>query len=112
VESVAQRQGLSSLSGGKYGSNNGFDHVFQNADRTVTILMDSKQISNGTISLSNGAGGAQQLSDVWIDNVLGNLDPSSPAAKAIKLAQDNGTLIKGVAGIDRNTGALTLVRVK
>jgi len=82
VESVAQRQGMTSLGGGKYGSNNGFDHVFQNADGTTTVLLDSKQITNGSASLSNNANGIQQLSDPWVRSVLGNLDPASPAFQA------------------------------
>jgi hypothetical protein len=113
VNSVAQRQGLTVLDGGKYGSNNGFDHVFQNPDGTVTILMDSKQIVNGSTSLSEGAGGEMQLTRPWIDNVLLNIpDKTSPAYQAVKSALDNGTLVKGVAGVDRTTGQLTIVRIK
>lgn len=42
VESVSQRQGLKSLEGGKYGSNNGFDHVYMSADGKSVIILDSK----------------------------------------------------------------------
>jgi filamentous hemagglutinin len=112
VNSVAQRQGMTILDGGKYGSNNGFDHVFQNADGTVTILLDSKQIVRGSTSLAEGAGGKMQLSSDWIRNVLLKVDQTSPAYQAVNAALNNGTLVKGVAGIDRMTGALTVVRVK
>jgi hypothetical protein len=113
VDSVAQRQGWNVLSGGGYGSGNGFDHVIQNADGTVTILIDSKQISSGTLKLaSNGSGGAVQMSDTWVTNVLSKLDSSSPAYLAVSNAVKNGTLVKGVAGVDRSTGNLVVLRVK
>jgi filamentous hemagglutinin len=112
VNAVAERQGLTVLDGGKYGSNNGFDHVLQNPDGTVTILMDSKQITNGSTTLSQGAGGAMQLTDSWVKNVLGNIDQTSAAYNAIENAMANGTLVKGVAGVDRTTGQVTIVRVK
>ncbi|WP_158229192.1 hypothetical protein [Collimonas sp. PA-H2] len=115
VDSVGQRQGLNSLDGGKYGggSNNGFDHVFQNSDGTVTILLDSKQIANGTLKLSpDAAGNTMQMSDQWVQNVLFKLDPTSPAYKAVDAALKNNTLVKGVAGVDRATGQVTIVRIK
>jgi filamentous hemagglutinin len=113
VNSVAERQGLTTLEGGKYGSNDGFDHVFQNVDGTVTILMDSKQIANGSTALSEGAGGAMQLTRPWIENVLDNIvDKTSPAYQAVRTALENGTLVKGVAGVDRATGQVAIVRVK
>jgi hypothetical protein len=98
--------------GGKYNGDNGFDHVFQNPDMTVTILVDSKQIVNGKVVLSNGAGGYQQLTEAWIDEVLEQLDPNSPAAAAIINARANGTLVKAVAGVERNTQSLTILRVQ
>jgi hypothetical protein len=113
VDSVADRQGWNVLSGGSYGSGNGFDHVLQNADGTTTIIVDSKQISNGTVKLaSNGAGGAVQLSDSWVENVMKNLDVGSPAYQAVDKAISNGTLVRAVAGVDRSTGKLVVVRVK
>ncbi|UPG87711.1 hemagglutinin repeat-containing protein [Luteibacter aegosomatis] len=110
INIIADRQGLNVLDGGKYGSNNGFDHVLQAPDGTVTIILDSKQIRGGSASLSTDAG-VQQLSDRWIDNVMANLDPSSDAYKAISKAQKTGTLVKGVAGVDRNTGRPVLLKI-
>lgn len=112
VNDIGSRQGLTLLGGGKYGSNNGFDHVFQSPDGTVTILMDSKQMNDGVIKLSAGAGGAIQMSDAWVANVLRNLDQNSAAYKAVKTALDDGTLVKGVAAVDKATGAVTIVRVQ
>ncbi len=113
VESVAQRQGLTSLAGGKYGSNNGYDHVLEGAGGNVTILLDSKQMVNGATKVStNAAGGTVQMSDAWVVDVLSRLDPASPAAIAVTRAMANGTLVKGIAGVDRATGALTIFRVQ
>ncbi|TRB20778.1 hypothetical protein EXN70_24160, partial [Rhizobium rhizogenes] len=113
VDSVAADQGLSVLSGGKYGSNNGFDHVLEATDGSVTIVVDAKQMNSGSFSLSNsGAGGAQQLSDQWIRNVLGALDQTSPAVTSVRDAISNGTLYKAVMGVDKTTGKLMMIRVK
>lgn len=61
--SLAKQNGFTVIKGGKYGSNNGFDHVWVAKDGSVTILSDSKQITNGTVKLSsNAAGGNTQLS--------------------------------------------------
>jgi filamentous hemagglutinin len=110
VESVAQRQGLQALDGGKYGSNNGFDHVYVGPDGSV-IVLDSKQIDGG-FSLSTAADGIVQMSDKWIYKVLDSLDKGSDAYNAVSKSIENGSLIKGVAGVDRSTGQLIIVKVK
>jgi filamentous hemagglutinin len=113
VDSVATDQGLTVLSGGKYGSDNGFDHILEAPDGSVTIVVDSKQMNGGSFSLSNnGAGGAQQLSDQWIRNVLNALDQTSPAVASIRDAIGNGSLYKAVMGVDKTTGKLMMVRIK
>jgi filamentous hemagglutinin len=101
------------LDGGKYGggSNNGFDHVLQSADGTVTILLDSKQFTNGATKLSESNAG-QQLSDAWVRSVLGNLDKTSDAYQAVLAALNSGTLVKGVAGVDKATGTLKVIRMQ
>ena len=113
VEMVGERQGLRSLDGGKYGSNNGFDHVFQNTDGSVTILLDSKQMTEAGAKLSPAAAGKTvQMSDEWVEKVLDNLVATSPAAIAIEKALRNGTLVKGVAAIDKSSGKLIILRVQ
>ncbi|UWU24779.1 hemagglutinin repeat-containing protein (plasmid) [Rhizobium sp. CB3060] len=115
VDSVAADQGLTVLSGGKYGNgrNNGFDHVLEAPDGSVTIIVDAKQMNSGSFSLSNkGAGNAQQMSDLWVDNVLDALDQTSQAVTSIRNAINNGTLYKAVVGVDKATGKLMMVRVK
>ncbi|WP_081791037.1 hemagglutinin repeat-containing protein [Pseudomonas umsongensis] len=111
VESVAQRQGLKALEGGKYGSNNGFDHVYLSADGKSVIVLDSKQI-NGGVSLSKGADDIVQMSDAWIHKVLDKLDKGSDAFKSVDNALKNGSLIKGLMGVDRSSGQLIMAKLK
>ncbi len=111
---IAQRQGWNELPGGKYGggSDNGFDHVLQGPDGKVTIVLDSKQINDGATQLGTiGDGTVVQLSDRWINNVLDKLPDNSPAKVAVLRAIDEGTLFKGMMGVDKATGQVTLIRV-
>ncbi|WP_202594232.1 hypothetical protein, partial [Frateuria defendens] len=112
INSVAQKQGMTVLEGGKYGGNRGFDAVLQNSDGSVTLLVDGKQINNGTFSLSQTTSGDMQLSSGWIQSVMDRLDKTSPAYKAISQAQEDGTLTTAVVGVNKNTGQLIGVPVK
>ena len=125
INSIADKEGLNSLDGIKYGSNNGFDHVFQNPTDGTTYILDSKpfvpgevnsgptSVTYGSFSLEpNAAGNFTQLSDDWVDTVLGKLNPSSPGAQAVSQAIDSGTLVKGVIGVNPATGDVVIVRVK
>jgi filamentous hemagglutinin len=113
IDSIGQSEGYTILSGGKYGANNGFDHIFVSPSGGVTLLIDSKQVTNGTFTLSpDAAGGNMQLSNGWISSVLNNLDPSSPAYKAITQAQASGKLTTAVAGVNKATGQVIAVPVK
>jgi filamentous hemagglutinin len=53
-----------------------------------------------------------QLTDAWVQNVLLRINKTSPAYGAVNSALKNGTLVKGIAGVDRTTGALTIIRIK
>ena len=109
---IAERQGYTVLSGTKYGSNNGFDLVLQAADGSVTIVMDGKQMTNGTIQLSRGAGDNIQLTDKWVATVLDRLPINSPARLAIEKARRAQSLITAVGGVDRATGQVVITRVQ
>ncbi|EIL87081.1 filamentous hemagglutinin family outer membrane protein, partial [Rhodanobacter fulvus Jip2] len=111
LNSVATKQGLTVLAGGKYAGNKGFDAVLQNADGSVTILIDAKQVTNGTFSLGKTVDGSLQLSGKWIDRVMGELDKTSPAYRAIDQARDGGTLNTAVIGVNKQTGQLIGVPV-
>lgn len=113
---VVKEQGGTLLDGGKYGSNNGYDHVviFKDAEGNtyLTMVVDSKQLnSKGVVLNHNAAGGTMQMSNNWDDIVLEKLDTNGEAYKAIRSAQKNGTLVKGAAYVDKTTGKLNLVRI-
>ncbi len=110
VEMIAKREGLISLGGTKYGSNNGFDHVLQSADGSVTLILDSKQIYNGSIQLGSTSAGTVQLSDDWISFVLNKVGPT-PAEAAVRAAIKDGSLKIAVAGVNKDTGELVMVNI-
>lgn len=92
-DSLAKQNGFRVLSGGKYGGNNGFDHVWQAADGSVVLIVESKQIRNGTVQLNpNGAGGYTQMSREWIKQVVKSLPDGSPAKAVVLKANQNGKL--------------------
>jgi filamentous hemagglutinin len=110
--SLAKQNGFTVIKGGKYGSNNGFDHVWVAKDGSVTILADSKQITNGIVKLdSKAAGGNTQLSEAWVVAVLNKLDTKDPARLAIDQARRNGQLKTAVTGVDRATGQAVIIPV-
>ncbi|HGH6601259.1 TPA: DUF637 domain-containing protein [Neisseria meningitidis] len=112
-DSLAKQNGFRVLSGGKYGGNNGFDHVWQAADGSVVLIVESKQIRNGTVQLNpNGAGGYTQMSEDWIRQVLDQLPDGSPAKAAVFKANQNGKLKTAIAGVDRQTGKAVILSVK
>ena len=115
-EDVVKEHGGTVLSGGKYGSNNGYDHVvvFKDEDGNtyLTMTVDSKQLNSKGIKLDpKAANGTMQMSDEWDDVVLAKLDKNSEARKAIEAAKANGSLVKGVAYVDKNSKKLKLVRI-
>ena len=112
LTSVSQRTGMTVLTGGKYGSNNGFDLVLQDAAGNVTVIMDAKQITQaGSIKLSTKSELGTQLSPEWIQNVVNKLPLSSPARTAVERAVRNGALTVAVGGVNRTTGQLIVAPV-
>ena len=116
-ENVVKEQGGKVLSGGKYGSNNGYDHViiFKDAqgNTNLTMIVDSKQLGPKGVKLDpNAAGGKMQMSGEWDDVVLNRLDKNGEAYKAVVAAQKNGSLVKGAAYVDKNAEKLMLVRIE
>ena len=114
IHDLAKRSGYEPLQGGKYGSNNGFDHVLVGKDGSVVII-DSKQIkNNGAIQVSSkGAKGTNQLSSKWINAVLRELSENDPTKLAIKNAEKNGKSIKTIiAGVDKSNGKVVLLPVR
>ena len=102
------------LDGGKYGSNNGFDHVFRNKKTGEVWILDSKQIAkSGNMRVSNkGAGRARQMSPNWVNNVLNKLENNNPIKHTIENAKNSGKLNTGLVGVDKKTGELIFVPVR
>ena len=114
IHGLAKRSGYEPLQGGKYGSNNGFDHVLVGKDGSVVII-DSKQIkTNGAIQVSSkGAGDTNQLSSKWINVVSGKLSKNDPVRIAIENAELQEKPIKTIiAGVDKSNGKVVLLPVK
>ncbi|EJU54468.1 hypothetical protein NMEN93003_0432 [Neisseria meningitidis 93003] len=112
-DSLAKQNGFRVLSGGKYGGNNGFDHVWQAADGSVVLIVESKQIRNGTVQLNpNGAGGYTQMSEDWIKQVITNLPDNHPTKNILREAVRSGKIKTAVTGVDRQTGKAVILPVK
>ena len=109
VNAWAKEMGWRVIPGGKYGSNNGFDHVFVTPTGQV-VLADSKQIVKNAMHLiPSAAGGHMQMSNNWVRTVIGKLPKNDPTIPILKEALQNRTLYRSAVGIDRNTGKITLV---
>lgn len=52
-----------------------------------------------------------QLSDAWVQQVIDNLPPGTPAAKVLQEALDKNSLAKAVAYVDKETSKLYINRV-
>lgn len=125
AENIAKRSGYESLAA-KYGSNNGFDHVLiKTMDDGSVMILDSKQMDNFTTKLSKGADGMVQLSDDWINAVVGNLEKSAArtadaatkadllrTAQTVKTARKNETITTAVIAVDKKTQKIIAVPVK
>lgn len=112
LRSMARRSGSKVLPGSKYGVDSGFDLVLKNTDGSITIV-EAKQIKNGAIQLSpNGAGGNVQMSQDWINTVIGRLPEGDAKIALINQIQNSGIINTVVGGVDRTTGTVVIVPIK
>lgn len=105
---------------GKYGSNNGIDHLIVNTKTKEVWILDSKQMSTsaktyegGAIKLAKkGAGGNLQLTNEWLGAIAGKekLDPETQ--KILKEVVKNKKYKTGVVALDKKTDELIFVPVK
>ena len=99
VNAWAKEMGWRIIPGGKYGSNNGFDHVFVTPTGQV-VLADSKQIVKNAMHLiPSAAGGHMQMSNNWVRTVIGKLPKNNPTIPVLEKAMGNQTLHRTVMGI-------------
>ena len=102
---------VQSARGGKYGSNNGFDHILLGKDGSIVII-DSKQLRNGAVQVSNkAAGNSNQLSRDWIRKVVGQL-PDKNVARQINNSLEKETLKPLLLALINVMGTIKLVPVK
>ena len=108
------------LKGGKYGGNNGFDHVLQARDGSIVII-DSKQITKGATKVSNKGAKldnqvTNQLSQDWIKAVANKKfksRTSDTAILAVSKAIDKQQPIKTlIIGVDKAGKKIKLIPVK
>jgi hypothetical protein len=111
MELTAKRDGYTVLNGVFNKSNNGIDHILVKKDPSgniiETIIVDSKQLRNGSANLSITKTSGMQLSKTWIENARNNLPLGSEARAALDHALENG-YTPAVAGVNRETGKLLL----
>jgi hypothetical protein len=97
LESIFAREGTL-ISGGKYGSNNGFDAVVKMANGDIVVVVEGKQMTGGGgFQLGSAYGGNTQLSPGWIEGVLSKIQ-GTEAEKVIRSAIETGTLKTIVGG--------------
>ncbi|WYE27289.1 hypothetical protein LC560_09110 [Fusobacterium animalis] len=104
----------------KYGSDNGIDHMLKNKKTGELWILDSKQMSEksityegGAIKLSkDGAGGNIQLSSEWINSAAGKKTLNETAKKELKKAIKTQNYKTGIVALDKKTGELIITPIE
>lgn len=95
-------------------SDNGFDHVYEAVDEngeTFLMVVDSKQLKNGSHKLGVTETKGMQLSKEWIEKTALQLPESSLARAKILAALDEGKVRTAVSGLDKSSGVFKVVSV-
>ena len=104
----------------KYGSDNGIDHMLKNKKTGELWILDSKQMSEksityegGAVKLSkDGAGGNIQLSSEWVNSVAGKKTLNETAKKELKKAIKTQNYKTGIVALDKKTGDLIIAPIE
>ena len=104
----------------KYGSDNGIDHMLKNKKTGELWILDSKQMSEksityegGAIKLSkDGAGGNIQLSSEWVNSVAGKKTLNETAKKELEKAIKTQNYKTGIVALDKKTGELIITPIE
>lgn len=101
---------------GKYGSNNGIDHLVENIKTGEIWVIDSKQIGEaktfeaGAMKvIESAAKGKRQLSEEWIETVASNL--SEKEKNMLEIAKQKQKIRTAVAGVNKETGDILFLPI-
>ena len=104
----------------KYGNDNGIDHMLKNKKTGELWILDSKQMSEksityegGAVKLSkDGAGGNIQLSSEWVNSVAGKKTLNETAKKELEKAIKTQNYKTGIVALDKKTGDLIVAPIE
>lgn len=99
--------------GGKYGSNNGFDNIFEGPGGRIHVD-EAKNWAPRLSGPSDTTDLPSQMSDLWIDHVISKITDQELKNKII-FAKDNGLLTKTVSVIKKtgdDVGSLYTIKVE
>ena len=104
---------------GKYGSNNGIDHLFIDQNTGTVWIVDSKQIASAKILedgstkvIENAAKNFRQLSPKWIKQMADTFPEGSIEKKILLDAIDQKNIKTGIVGVNKKTGDILLLPVE
>ena len=104
---------------GKYGSNNGIDHLFIDQNTGTVWIVDSKQIASAKILedgstkvIEKAAKEFRQLSPDWIKQMADTLPEGSIEKKILEEAIKNQNIKTGIVGVNKKTGEILFLPVE
>ena len=104
---------------GKYGSNNGIDHLFIDQNTGTVWIVDSKQIASAKILedgstkvIENAAKNFRQLSPKWIKQMGDTFPEGSIEKKILEDAIKKQNVKTGIVGVNKKTGDILLLPVE
>ena len=104
---------------GKYGSNNGIDHLFIDQNTGTVWIVDSKQIASAKILedgstkvIENAAKNFRQLSPKWIKQMGDTFPEGSIEKKILEDAIKKQNVKIGIVGVNKKTGDILLLPVE
>ena len=104
---------------GKYGSNNGIDHLFIDQNTGTVWIVDSKQIASAKILedgstkvIEKAAKEFRQLSPDWIKQMADTLPEGSIEKKILLDAINQKNIKTGIVGVNKKTGEILFLPVE
>ncbi|WP_261790232.1 hemagglutinin repeat-containing protein, partial [Fusobacterium polymorphum] len=104
---------------GKYGSNNGIDHLFIDQNTGTVWIVDSKQIASAKILedgstkvIENAAKNFRQLSPKWIKQMADTFPEGSIEKKILLDAIEQKNIKTGIVGVNKKTEEILFLPVE